>query len=176
MNSLMTLLTSFDGRIGRGKFWLGAVLIILATLVIGGLLMALGLGEVTRQSGIVQINGGPANAFEKTRLTLMPWPSFILSVVMAIPAGAIGVKRRKDRDFSGVDVMGFLVLSLFVQLLALLGLRGGFIVALDIVVLVWAACLLIYLGFLKGTAGPNQYGPDPLAAPPSASSAAPEVS
>lgn len=33
---------------------------------------------------------------------------------------------------------------------------------LGIILLVYAIYLLVVLGFLKGTAGPNNYGPDPL--------------
>jgi uncharacterized membrane protein YhaH (DUF805 family) len=33
---------------------------------------------------------------------------------------------------------------------------------LGLVMLVYSIYMLVVLGFLKGTAGPNQYGPDPL--------------
>ena len=64
----------------------------------------------------------------------------LLLVVLAVWIGlAIGVKRYHDRNKSGWWV-----------LIALVPVIGG----------LW---YLIECGFLRGTAGPNQYGADPLA-------------
>ena len=104
-----SLLFQFDGRINRGKFWLGAVIIWVAYAVI------LGIG-VAAESGLVFV-----------LLLLLIWPSL-----------AVSIKRWHDRDKSGWWV-----------LIGLVPVIGG----------IWA---LIETGFLEGTSGPNQYGPDPL--------------
>ena len=65
----------------------------------------------------------------------------IIAVIAIWPALAISIKRWHDRDKSG-----WWVLIAFVPVI------GG----------IWA---LVETGFLPGTTGPNQYGPDPLAAP-----------
>jgi uncharacterized membrane protein YhaH (DUF805 family) len=70
----------------------------------------------------------------------------LLGLASIWPYLAVGVKRYHDHDKSG-----------WWLLVGLIPLIGFF----------W---LLIELGFLAGTDGPNQYGPDPLAA-----SAIPEV-
>jgi uncharacterized membrane protein YhaH (DUF805 family) len=57
-----------------------------------------------------------------------------LSVVL-ISSIAIGVKRTHDRDKSGWWLLIFYLIPFW---------------------------MIVELGFLRGTAGPNQYGPDPL--------------
>lgn len=62
----------------------------------------------------------------------------LLGLVFLWPALAVGIKRFHDRDKSGWWV-----------LIALIPIIGFF----------W---ILIELGMLEGTKGPNQFGPDPL--------------
>lgn len=110
------LFTSFDGRINRGKFWAGYVVLWVATAVVVGLLSAL-LGD--------------SASF---------WILYTVAVAILIVAGlAVQVKRWHDRGKSGWWV-----------LIALIPLIGP----------IWA---IIETGFLPGTSGPNEYGPDPLA-------------
>jgi uncharacterized membrane protein YhaH (DUF805 family) len=89
------------------------------------------------------------------------------------------VKRRHDRDNNGMDVIIYLVLSAIVLLIQALGIgytmteipgATGLAIPqpslpvsiLSLVLGVYAIYLLVVCGFLRGTAGPNQYGPDPL--------------
>ena len=65
-------------------------------------------------------------------------PASIIGLVLLWPGLAIYAKRWHDRNKSA-----------WWSLIALIPVIGG----------IW---LLVELGFLKGTAGPNQYGPDPL--------------
>ena len=64
---------------------------------------------------------------------------YIVSLVVLWPYLAISVKRWHDRDKTGWWVLIWLI---------------------PVIGWIWA---LIELGFLLGTAGPNKYGPDPLA-------------
>jgi uncharacterized membrane protein YhaH (DUF805 family) len=66
--------------------------------------------------------------------------SLIIYVAMIWPSVALGVKRFHDRNKSGWWV-----------LISLVPVIGG----------LW---YLIECGFLEGTKGPNQFGPDPLPA------------
>lgn len=115
------LLTSFDGRINRAKFWAAIgvfiVLGIVATLIDMLLGSALDLGGGT-QMGIV---------------------SLLASLASIYFALAVYAKRWHDRDKSG-----WWSLIMFVPFIG-------------------AIWILVELGILEGTRGPNQYGPDPLA-------------
>jgi uncharacterized membrane protein YhaH (DUF805 family) len=64
----------------------------------------------------------------------------LISLALIWPGLAISIKRWHDRDKSGWWV-----------LIALIPIIGA----------IWA---LVETGFLPGTPGPNQYGPDPLGA------------
>jgi len=49
-----------------------------------------------------------------------------------------------------------------IQALGFLQATGGIGMVVSIIFLIYAIYMLVQLGFLKGTAGPNNYGPDPL--------------
>jgi uncharacterized membrane protein YhaH (DUF805 family) len=94
---------------------------------------------------------------------VMPVVIFVLLLVPAVLSGvATGVKRLHDRDKSG---WWLLLFYLGPGLLDGIG-RGagsiGLIFSLaSFAISIWA---LVELGCLRGTDGPNTYGPDPLAA------------
>lgn len=147
------LFTSFDGRIGRKRFWRGYLAIIGIAL-----LVSMGIPSLA-----ISHPGSEHLA------------ALILSLAILYPAAAISVKRLHDRDKSGWLAALFLVPGPFLQILELLGIAGGLarapgaallphviswvLTALIIVAGIWA---LIELGFCKGTTGPNRYGPDPV--------------
>jgi len=83
-------------------------------------------------SAILGAVEGAASGGEVGLLSLL----FMLAALW--PSWAVGVKRCHDRDRSG-----------WFMLIALIPVVGG----------IW---LLVELGFLRGTIGPNKYGPDPL--------------
>ena len=165
MQRLMRLYTGFAGRIGRQGFWIGAIILAVAGLALSALLAALGMGEVVSVTGTTQLSTGESSQFTRSTLVLTPWGQLLHSAIMTVPFAALSIKRRHDRDFSGLDILGFLALLLLIQLLAALGVSGDLITALNFVQLIWGICLLILLGFLRGTAGPNKFGPDPLMHP-----------
>ena len=112
------LLTSFDGRINRAKFWAG-VGVMFAAAIISQLIDNL-LGITIGDTGL--------------------GPVYIIVALATIYFGlAIYAKRWHDRDKSG-----------WWTLIILIPLIGP----------IW---LLVELGALEGTRGPNRYGPDPLA-------------
>lgn len=126
------LYTSFNGRIGRQQWWLG----YLALAVIMGIL-------VTVLTMVFGTPVPPEAMAEGTGLeyNLGPIGGTLLAILMI---GffwfflALTVKRWHDRNKSG-----------WWMLIGLVPIIGG----------IWA---LVENGFLKGTAGPNSYGSDPL--------------
>ncbi|MBV9347820.1 MAG: DUF805 domain-containing protein [Pseudolabrys sp.] len=129
------LLFTFDGRINRGRYWTAVVIAIvymIALFVLGMLIGFLGM------LGLIVI--------------------FLLYIPMILAGIAVGIKRLHDRDKSGWWLLAF---YLGPALLTWLGgvLNAPFIFSLaSLAVSIWA---IVELGFLAGTPGPNQYGPEP---------------
>jgi uncharacterized membrane protein YhaH (DUF805 family) len=132
----MHLFTSLEGRITRQAFWIG-----LLCLSVSELAAHFALGE--------------------------RWSS-IVSLLIAYPEFVVFAKRGHDRNVptwvAGVFIAGAVVLNL----MTLLDLSGPttnpttlfYIVGIPVGVM--GLILLVDFGFRRGTAGPNQYGPDPL--------------
>jgi uncharacterized membrane protein YhaH (DUF805 family) len=137
---LKALLFSFDGRINRAKWWL-AVLIFLISGIVVGLIV-----------GIVA-----------WMVPLIGIALYVVYSIVALIAGiAVGVKRLHDRNKSGWW------LALFYLVPAALGGIGAvsgsdaiatLLALVSTGIFIWAFVELICL---RGTVGPNQYGPDPL--------------
>ncbi len=129
------LLLSFEGRAIRAKYWLVAALSF-AIMLFAALVMAVAPGL-----GLLLVA--------------------VFSIALIWPAVAVGVKRLHDRDKSGWWLLLFYFLPGVLGMLD--DMLGGTIVlgAVSLAISVWA---LVELGFLRGTVGPNRYGPDPLAA------------
>lgn len=131
------LLLTVDGRIGRQSFWIGfaalAVVSILNGLIIGAISAIL--------AGLV-------------------------SLALAVPAYCVSIKRSNDRGHPQIYVQAFFIVSILFQLFTLAGIFSllGLWIASGIGFIIGLAglWLLIDLGALEGTRGPNAYGPDPL--------------
>jgi uncharacterized membrane protein YhaH (DUF805 family) len=131
------LLFGFQGRINRAKYWL-------ATAIYAAIVAALvGAGIFFHFSGLF-------------------FAVFaILGIALLVSGIAIGIKRLHDRDKSGWWLLFFyLVPAVFDGLDRVLGPNLLFNL-ISIAISIW---LIIELGFLRGTSGPNRYGPDPLGA------------
>ncbi len=144
-----SLFMSFEGRISRKPFWIG----ILALLVVGLIILLASLfvaGE--RDYAVIRFN------------------VLVIEVALLYPLIALGVKRLHDRGRRGYAVLVFIAPWLLHQGTNLLGITGDptAINAIDIafylINLVLFAWFVVDLGILRGTQGPNDYGPDPLAA------------
>jgi len=148
------LLFSFNGRINRGKYWLAVLVYIVAWMVFGAVAIAW-LGGID-----------PDNLFSFAGRGLAVWMLGLLLVIACTWSGlATGIKRLHDRDKSGWWILLFWfgpsVLGGSSSAMPpyepnmLLSLAGTAIA-------IWG---FVELGCLRGTMGPNEYGPDPLAAP-----------
>ena len=135
------LLSSFEGRISRKSFWIGIAVLIVAELVVYLI----------------------AQALQGDRL------SAITDLAFIYPEFAIAVKRAHDRNLPIWLLIVFFSGEAVLDLLTVLELTGSseqpsvlsLFIAVPFTVLLVA--LLIELGFRRGTVGPNQYGPDPVA-------------
>jgi uncharacterized membrane protein YhaH (DUF805 family) len=140
------LLFSFRGRLNRKSYWMT----IIATMAIIVLLLLLALSMLRE------------HRFEFAAFTV------VILLILYIPLVWIGLaisaKRLHDRDKSAWWLLVFYLLP------GILSTAGnemgdvGFILLhiISFAISVWA---FVELGCLRGTPGPNRYGPDPLSRP-----------
>ena len=135
----IALLTSFRGRISRKSWWIGTVFLINLSVV-----------------GVIFWSRGPI------------WVHTIWQLLLVFPTTAITVKRFNDRDWP--NWLGYGV-GLTAALLTIGQHFGFFTFGPDMSTTEGIVGLVLYLpllfalidnGFLRGTKGPNRYGPDPL--------------
>jgi uncharacterized membrane protein YhaH (DUF805 family) len=144
--SMMQLLFSFQGRLNRKPYWT----IVITVTVVFILLLLLALVAL-REYG----------------LEFLPVTIAIL-VLLYIPliwiGLALGAKRLHDRDKSAWWLLVFYALPTILSTAADRMEDAEFILlhAVSFGISVWA---FVELGCLRGTVGPNRYGPDPLSAP-----------
>lgn len=139
---LFGLLFGFDGRIARTQYWLSYPIIGVMNLLTLMLFALLGW----LLSGYIAIG-----------------VAIIASILIFNASLAVAVKRLHDRGKSGWWLL------LYYAAPVLLHLSGGWLESNVIVFELAASALVLWaiieLGCLRGTAGPNSYGPDPLAMP-----------
>jgi uncharacterized membrane protein YhaH (DUF805 family) len=135
---LIPILFSLSGRLDRARFW-RAVLVsicvwILVFLVVVGIAFMFGAQRAVLNAGI-------------------------LPLLFSVP---IGIRRLHDRDKSGRWLAVFYGLPLLFGYIAdTIDIGLEFLLSLaSTAIAVWA---FIELGCLRGTEGPNRFGPDPLA-------------
>ena len=150
------LYMSFQGRINRKPFWIASLVMMAAAIV-------LSLAVVAPVAVVSPVLGALL--------------SLLISLALLYPVVALGVKRLHDRGKSGKLMAVFLAPSFILQSGQLLGITGSeqmiggepiylpnalgwLLMVVSLGVAIWA---LVELGILKGTEGPNAYGPDPLA-------------
>ncbi len=130
--TVMDLLFSFAGRIGRGQFWLG----YLATIVLAALIVIIVSIIVPWEQVVVTDADGQQTIDYTNPATLPAWIGYLFYFVIGMWITiAISIKRFHDRGKSA----GW-------SLIMFIPLIGS----------IW---LLIELGFLRGDPGPNAYGP-----------------
>lgn len=141
------------GRIGRQTFWMAMIPLLVAYWVASFIIQLMAASMAGNQ-----VMGALASGM------LM-----VVSAAFLIGFIAVCVKRLHDRNKSGWWMAGLYAVSLagiFVATSSGLAMTpigftslGNMLTALWLGILLW---LIIELGMLKGTDGPNEYGPDPL--------------
>jgi uncharacterized membrane protein YhaH (DUF805 family) len=147
MNAFAWFFLSLHGRVSRQEFWLGYIGIVVVALILARAL--------PYQSGMFDFISGEAPPDEATRsaLSWLGWLELV-SLALSWPVIAIYAKRLHDQNLSA----WWLLLLPAVTFVA--GTSG-----LDGVIAVAYCLLLVALGFLPGTNGPNRFGEDPRARP-----------
>ena len=145
------LFFSFSGRIGRAHWWLGLIVI-------------LGLGLIVAYVDDPTLLS-PDEPVQPTSLF-----GFVASLLLIPPDLAVQAKRFNDRDQSIWLMIAYGFFSVAVAVLDYLELlfsAGEDFTFRDVVVAVVVVAVIVALvinnGIIKGTDGPNQHGPDPLA-------------
>ncbi|MBI4045177.1 MAG: DUF805 domain-containing protein [Devosia nanyangense] len=176
MDNLVPLYTSFTGRISRKTYWMGVIGIIIGAIVLSIILSLVGLGIMPNVAALDPANPAAFAEAMNAATRSAAWGSLIMFVILGIPSLAIAIKRRHDRNNSGNDVYVYFALTLIMLLVQAFGFGytttevNGIamptptvtMMILSAVIGIFAIYLLIVLGFLKGSDGANQYGPDPL--------------
>ena len=148
------IFTRFDGRIDRKTWWIGAIVLLVAMLVIGVVLQVLfGDGLLGRLLGMLiglaVLYPAVALATQRLhdrghamlpRVALFFGPGFLVSLLNTFN---IGFRPMQMPGGETVMMPGLIVSALSLAALA---------------VFVWA---LVELGVLKGDPGPNAYGSPP---------------
>lgn len=154
-SGIVGLLFSYAGRINRGKYWLAVLIYLAISVVIAG------AGFIMLGNGILELADESADEGIVVGLLSKGIGFLLLALVIYIPlivSGVfVGIKRLHDRDKSGWWLLLFYLVPVLLNELShasLLFSLASFAIS------VWA---FVELGCLRGTVGPNKYGPDPLA-------------
>lgn len=159
--SLLQTFFSPAGRLNRARFWFGLSVWIVALLA------------VAFASGLVigMLIGATDFSMELSRSV-----GFLVSLMFLYPLYALMAKRLQDRGRPAWMALIGIVPVFIVQYLSSQGLiAGGGEPTIAEVVLGWIIILVVIwvvidLGIMKGTPGPNRFGPDPLSAEKAAAS------
>ncbi|MFD0917017.1 DUF805 domain-containing protein [Pseudahrensia aquimaris] len=145
---------SFQGRLNRQPFWLRYFAFL-------GCILALYAAAAVLMVGIGSLGSGTANSVIGIFGLIVVVIPFVLAFYVSI--FSLAVRRLHDRNKSGWWILLPVAIGAvqgFIQeiqgpssILAVMGSFGTFIVFL------W---FFVELGFLRGTDGPNRFGPNPL--------------
>jgi uncharacterized membrane protein YhaH (DUF805 family) len=180
MDNVVRLYTSTEGRISRKSWWLGVLGIAIVNILISFLILPfVGISMMPDMAALLSGATVDTAALSQTitdSVRRSGWVSLILFAIFAYPSYALSIKRRHDKDNNGMDVIVYLGLTALVLLLQALGIGMEMTTIgqvtfpttamwLNVILFalgIFGIYLLVVLGVLKGTDGPNQYGPDPL--------------
>lgn len=180
MGNLQSLFLSFEGRIARGRFWLGVVIMIVVAIVLSLIISPIfgvsmfSMPDMSTSTSSAEVQAMADQMADANRRG--GWAGLVSYLIVLYPMAALIIKRRHDRGKSGVEFWVYAALAILLLLLQATGLGYSITMVGDVAIptpnLVYsvvgfvAAILGIYLlvvcGFLKGDSGDNVYGPDPL--------------
>lgn len=169
---LRFILFDTHGRISRSQFWVGLVVLAVASAIIQVLVYAV-LAVLYNVDGLDTVS---KQVLDPVTAVLVAYA--ILFLIFFFPSLALFVKRFHDRDQKATIL--YLFYGLFLCFLFLIGdvprsedfggeLEGAAALSIGLAFIVYIGVsivgiyLLVICGFLKGTKGPNKYGEDPVA-------------
>lgn len=150
---ILSLVTTFSGRIGRAQWWLGWAIIILA--------------------GLIALLSMPDSLDTDVPLVVFDLAGYATALMLFWMSMAITFKRLQDRDWPQWVAPAVAVLNaprffgpffgMFSDFEAMASGTGPLFETVYFwLTVVIGAAIFIDNGFLEGTRGPNRYGPDPL--------------
>jgi uncharacterized membrane protein YhaH (DUF805 family) len=148
MPNLVTLLTTITGRISRSQWWMGAAIVTIGNFI-----------------GTLLFSPDPIN-FSERALHVPGWPETLWRLVLLFPATAITIKRFNDGDWPWW--LGYTFAAVWFPMIVarhfglLLNPDTGIIVVVFFAMLTYSVPVFLINGILRGTRGPNRYGPDPV--------------
>lgn len=147
------LLFSFNGRLARKPYWIASVGLLIAALIYGFLITA-ALAAVMLAAGIPE---GTVTSNLQSPSGPIKLLFHIASLPLYWPATALSLKRLHDVGQGWGLLTPLIVLGVVAVGLDIAGNQQGFLMA-------WVSSIAAFgvIGCIKGTPGPNQYGPDPL--------------
>ncbi len=168
------LFTSFDGRIGRQSWWLGTIALIVVSFVLYFILSPIFGTGMSAMMADPQKMAEPD--FMSSLMRRSAFQQIVMLAIIGYPATALMAKRLNDRNRPEWVKWAFWAPTVLSILLLLFGLAytltdmGGVMIPtssslmslvgiISLIVFIWA---LVDLGFLRGTEGPNRFGPDPI--------------
>ena len=151
------LLFGFSGRINRAKWWLSILVYIIVGVVAAIIAAVVGetVGNLVSLVAVIPqiwiaLAAGAKRLHDLNRtaawLVLFVLGPVVLIILFFVIAGMDVVLALATGDLDAAT-------------LARVGAIGAILGLLWLILAIWA---LIWLGCLRGTVGPNQYGPDPL--------------
>jgi uncharacterized membrane protein YhaH (DUF805 family) len=150
----------FKGRLNRGRYWLNSLL----AFVVAGVLELLDIYFFPVPEEVIKL------FHSQTVQDVVVWILlFAPAVTFVYISTAISVKRLHDRDKSGWWALLYLALPTLLLLTMIESADAdhhitGWPAAMMIPYFILLIVTFLELACLKGTTGPNRYGPDPLAA------------
>jgi len=168
---------SFQGRINRAKLWL-FIPIMIGIYIVYFMLFSVLFGSsifAMLKGGSAGLAAGGASIGAGMLLTC------ILFIAILFASLALTVKRLHDRDKGAIWIVVFWLLPVIINVVVVMnrfaamsagdGTMGaansalGMLSLISFAISIWA---FVELYCLRGTAGDNRYGPDPLALPQNA--------
>jgi len=135
------LFTSLDGRINRKPYWIAALILFTVS--------------ITVQLGV----------YFASNIQIM----MIVGLIFMWPSFALATKRAHDRNRPTWLVAIFFAILLATTFMQIAGLHEydpgeptPIYTSISVIFLIFAIYAFIDWGLLRGTKGPNKYGPDPL--------------
>lgn len=150
---MLHALFSFKGRLNRAPYWgYSILLIVLLTMAMFPLIYPVA-------SKIGTVSDAQYEALLKEAVF---WPVLLLTALSLWPTLALMAKRLQDHGKSGMLAIPLVIPGLAWTIADTID-KGSLISQITIVAwLIASAFSLVYLGCMRGTAGPNRFGPDPL--------------
>jgi uncharacterized membrane protein YhaH (DUF805 family) len=158
----MGFLFGVRGRINRAKWWGAALIYVLVEIVVGAVIAGAIFSAIAALPkpdpvAIVRVVLG----FGGVGIVLL-----IIGLIMLVSGICVGVKRLHDRDKSGWWLVIFYVFPAAlsgaadsVQMQTGSPSSGVVLGLASLAIVIWG---FVELGCLRGTPGPNRFGPDPL--------------